>query len=289
MLEQAGDPTFGGVCPGGVVYNLEVEDPHTYCANGVVAHNCHGAPATTVFRITMEAENAAYRVGLSGTPLNRSDQRSLLTIGALGPIIHEVKPELLIEQGYLSRPIIRMQPIIVASRRLTYAGVYNDCIVRNQKRNNMLVDMMLRAQKPCLTFIQKIDHGRELTSRARSRGLRVEFVWGNRGTAQRDAAIRRLVRNDIDVIVASSVFYQGIDIPELRSVVVGTAGKAAIATLQRIGRGMRVTDDKHTFEVWDILDMGHRNIEDHARRRKHAYEHEGYVVDVESTESENPP
>lgn len=41
ILESAGDREFGGLCPGGTVYNLEVEGRHSYLANGFSAHNCH--------------------------------------------------------------------------------------------------------------------------------------------------------------------------------------------------------------------------------------------------------
>jgi Rad3-related DNA helicase len=43
VLERGCDGTFGGVCPDGLVYNLEVEETNTYLANGFVVHNCHRA------------------------------------------------------------------------------------------------------------------------------------------------------------------------------------------------------------------------------------------------------
>src|SRR5208282_4872241 len=39
VLEQTSDGTFGGMCPDGLVYNLEVEDNHTYFANEVAVSN----------------------------------------------------------------------------------------------------------------------------------------------------------------------------------------------------------------------------------------------------------
>ena len=41
ILEPGSDGRFGGVCPDGQVYNLEVEDTHTYFAEGILVHNCH--------------------------------------------------------------------------------------------------------------------------------------------------------------------------------------------------------------------------------------------------------
>ncbi len=41
VLERGSDGRFGGVCPDGLVYNLEVAGTHTYFAEGVLVHNCH--------------------------------------------------------------------------------------------------------------------------------------------------------------------------------------------------------------------------------------------------------
>ena len=41
VLQPGGDGRYGGLCPDGHVYNLEVGDTHTYrVAGGVIAHNC---------------------------------------------------------------------------------------------------------------------------------------------------------------------------------------------------------------------------------------------------------
>ncbi len=43
VLESGSDGTYGGLCPDGLVYNLEVEGTHTYLVENVVVHNCHRA------------------------------------------------------------------------------------------------------------------------------------------------------------------------------------------------------------------------------------------------------
>ena len=43
VYERGSDPEFDQLCPGGVVYNFEVEGTHTYIAEGCVVHNCHNA------------------------------------------------------------------------------------------------------------------------------------------------------------------------------------------------------------------------------------------------------
>jgi len=41
VLEPGSDGRFGGLCPDGFVYNLEVEGTHTYFAENILVHNCH--------------------------------------------------------------------------------------------------------------------------------------------------------------------------------------------------------------------------------------------------------
>jgi len=41
VIKQGSDGRFEELCPEGSVYDIEVEDLHTYVVNGVVVHNCH--------------------------------------------------------------------------------------------------------------------------------------------------------------------------------------------------------------------------------------------------------
>jgi superfamily II DNA or RNA helicase len=133
--------------------------------------------------------------------------------------------------------------------------------------------------KPALVFVKQVNHGKILKDRMEREGLKVDFVWGQKATSQRKAAIERLVRTDIDVLICSVIFQEGTDIPELESVLIAAGGKSVIATLQRIGRGMRMTAGKgNTFEVWDIEDSGVDALARHSRARRRAYEKEGYPV-----------
>ena len=60
---------------------------------------------------------------------------------------------------------------------------------------------------------------------------------------------------------------------------------SVIATLQRIGRGMRTDGGrKASFEVYDILDMGSPMMERHSRRRMNTYVREGYQTIVQASD-----
>ncbi len=94
--------------------------------------------------------------------------------------------------------------------------------------------------------------------------------------------MKGLVRGDLDVLIASVIFNEGIDIPELRSVVIAAGGQSIIAALQRIGRGMRTAHGKDEFEVYDIYDSGNKWMEKHTKARLGAYRGEEFEVKMES-------
>ena len=261
---------------------------------GVIVDECHIIPASTFLRVLMALKNAYFRYGFSGTPFARGDQKSIFTWGALGPIIHRVSADTLIGEGILARPTIRMIYVPQRSLAKSWAEVYGEAIVKSPARNAVVVHTAKRATKPCLVFIKEIAHGRALEAEMRAAGEKVEFVWGQKKLEARQAAIRRLVHGDVDILICNVIFQEGIDIPELQSVVIASGGKSVIMALQDVGRGMRRRNaqgevTKEAFEVFDIADRGcgctvrarHRGCEwlsKHTRKRRAAYVSEKYTV-----------
>jgi superfamily II DNA or RNA helicase len=248
---------------------------------GVVCDECHTVPAKTCSAILRAMTNAWHRIGLSATPLDRTDQRSIFAVAALGPVIHSVPAATLIEAGVLAQPEIHLVTHEHSDEGGggLYADVYTELVVQNERRTTLVVDTVLQAQKPAFVFVQRVEHGRILTDALNAAGVRAEFAWGHLSTEQRSGIVRRLVAQEIDACVTSVVFQEGIDVPELRSVVNAAAGKSIIAALQRIGRGMRRSEGKTTFEVWDVVDVGQKWLAKHSRARVRAYKREGLLVE----------
>ena len=248
---------------------------------GAVVHDeCHTAPASSSMSVMLACKNAAYRYGLSGTPLARGDKRSIFAIGMIGPVIFRIHPDVLIKAGLLAKPIIQMFKLTQESTKPTWQGVYGEAVVRSAKRNKVLTDCAVICEKPALLFVKEIKHGHILEERLRKAGVSCEFLWGDKQTAKRNAAVKRLVKGDTDVLIVSVIFQEGTDIPSLRSLIIGSAGKSVIAAVQRVGRGMRIHEDKKDFFVYDIYDEGHRTLKKWAKARKAAYKAESYDIEV---------
>jgi len=272
---------------------LDKKDPRVLAllssARGLVIDECHTLPAASFYRVAMSTENAYFRVGLSGTPLARGDRRSQLAVAALGPILYRVKTSTLVDAGILSKGTIHLVEVPQRFDLPTWQGVYGAAVVRSAPRNRAIIACARRTEKPAVVFVKEIAHGKLLEKALLKAGIPTGFVWGTHSNDYRKTRVRDLVAGRVDVLVCSVVFQEGIDIPELRSVVVGSGGKSVIAALQRIGRGMRRTDGKTTFDVWDIADKGcgcttpekHTGckwLEAHTAQRVRAYRLEGHTI-----------
>lgn len=252
-------------------------------ANGILVDEVHTAPAGTFYSVIQAATNAYYRYGFSATPLDRGDKKSVFAVGATGPVIHEISSKYLISKGLLTPPNIKMVEFAQDSNRPTYQGVYSELIANSKKRNQLLVQMAKKVPGPALLFFKQTKHGKNLVKMLEKEGIKCKLLYGKHSVAERNAAIKRVVNGDIDIIVCSTIFDVGVDIPEVQSLINGAGGKSAISTLQKIGRGMRKSEDKKVVTVYDIYDMGNTWMERHSKERLKAYLSEGYQTSVEKT------
>jgi superfamily II DNA or RNA helicase len=254
---------------------------------GLIVDECHIAPARTYVRAVQEFANARARLGLSGTPLDRSDKRSLVALGTIGPIVSRIRARDLISAGVISTPTVCVIPIVHRASYLPWGERYAKRVVENDHRNGAVVAAMERAlqlgEGPGMVFVRHVAHGLRLRGMAERRGMSVKFVDGDADLRQRQQAIRELSTGRIDFIIATKVFVEGVDIPNLRTVVCAQGGKSVIDTLQQIGRALRVSGEKRSATIWDLGDKGDPVLHGHARERVAACQREGYSVVVQDT------
>lgn len=258
---------------------------------GVCIDEVHVA-ATRGYRKILASTDSYWRLGFSATPMGREDNRDLLMVGSVGPIIYKISPQQLISQGLLVQPNITFatgpeQPEVywnpVAAAKMkggvekAWPVAYEIGIVTSEARNDLLVKLAQRTAKPALLFVKAILHGQHLAHRLTKAGLSVDYVHGADNRQSRKNAIKKLEHGDIDVLVCSGIFNKGIDIPEVRGLINGAGGKSVHQAIQRLGRGTRIAEGKTEIEFWDVWDKGPW-INRHSKIRAKAYRDAGYVV-----------
>jgi len=104
------------------------------------------------------------------------------------------------------------------------------------------------------------------------------FVSGVDDVMKRQEIINDFEDGTIDTVISSNIFNEGISINAIRLLIIASGGKSKIETIQKLGRGLRITDDKDTVTVFDFKDYGNRFTEKHSNMRKNIYKKAGFEV-----------
>lgn len=269
----------------------KVNNPELYKGwSAVFLDECHLAPADVFYKTAMKID-AYFRIGMSGTPLSRGDDRNVLLFCVTGPVLYRVKVQELASEGYVviprvvfhrygyaTTPLAKAVSLDQQELQKVWMDEYISQIVRNPVRNKLICRLALQTEKPCLIFVRLLEHGKILQQVFRSVGVEVPFVFGATLQETRNQFRRLMAKGKIDILIASVIFEEGIDIPNLRSIIVACGGKSGIKTIQRVGRGMRPDEGKYEVIVHDFIDTG-RWTSKHTRERKKLYLLEGYRVE----------
>jgi superfamily II DNA or RNA helicase len=215
-----------------------------------------------------------YRYGVTATPqLEKDFAKWAVMIGNIGPIIHETADK---------EAIKRVTDVKVHLLRFVCArplgGDYQDVLRNDVLFNTERCTKMLKAAKQlslnkggnCLILLDEIKHGKIMMEIAEDMGLKPIFAHGKNKNGQNEFIKNLLNRRKVQLVIATSVFGIGSDIPNIDCVGLGSARKSHIDTIQKIGRGRRrVKGIKEKLLVIDFID----NVRGRKNYHKHFYAH----------------
>jgi superfamily II DNA or RNA helicase len=252
------------------------------------------AVGTTIWDEVLDECEAPYRIFLSATP-RRTDGATLKIEAYSGPWLFSTTAAEQIEKGRLCELDIMYQTydhklFNEDDADTVYSDMYKMCIVENEERNRECILKptfeMLAEGRHVLVLIQAIDHGHILHRMFMETGLDandVRFVWGDTPDKIRTEAIKAFRKGDFKVMIGSTIFDAGVNIPIISGVVLGGAGNSDITLIQRIGRGARNADYEAILgyipdfmkeghghkitKVYDILDMNVKFFHNQSRNR----------------------
>ncbi len=249
-----------------------------------------------------------WAIGYSGTPFrdgfaNMTDPADIQLQAICGNVIVRISASHLIQRGLLAKPYIFMVPIDAAYSRQsmdelpggkeTWHSVEKAWITDNRYRNNIITrltrQLVLRGLNP-LVLVSKIEHGKELLRQFVEAGLRPIFLSGGpkrhtydpsqpdsvltEVSLDADADVNSFLTNDPDspnVLIGSTVFDEGVDLPAVNAVVNAAGGKSFVKNLQRVGRGLRPKKGTNEAYIFDFIDLGHYWTKSHSKERVSDY------------------
>ena len=240
----------------------------------LIIDECHKSSADT-FQDFLYNTNFPLRYGFSATP-NSGDHFKWAKIRQyLGNTIYEIDSKLLMEKKVLAKPTIRFTE---SDGRPTpdWTTAYKMCIAENEDRNNIIKGLVDEYNTSTLILVKHIIHG-ELLEEILSDSL---FLSGKNSSNERQEAIDSFENGDLKVIIATSIFNEGISIDAIRLLVIASGGKSKIETVQRLGRGLRTDKEagKFNVDVYDFIDRGNKFTLRHSKERAKIYKKEGFEV-----------
>ena len=110
-----------------------------------------------------------------------------------------------------------------------------------------------------------------------SSNIPCKFVYGKHSQEEREKVIKWFNEGK-GILIASGIFDEGVDIPEINTLIVASAGKSDVKTIQRIGRGLRKKSENIHLTAYDFEDGG-EFLYEHSLKRIKIYKREGYLND----------
>lgn len=225
----------------------------------------HHAPASTFDRV-VAACPAAWRLALTATP-DREDGLTPKLLHTFGPILHETRQEDLLTAGYLVPAVVHE---VHTSFTFPYQGAEDyqalaEALARDEDRRALVLDTLdalyQDEERVILVLSTRVeDHLFPLFEAAKARGIVGELLAGK---VKKDA--RRLIRRAVHdghvrVLFASTVADEGLNIPELNTLLLTFPAKAEGRVEQRVGRVMRAAPGKTRGDVYDFIDSAVTNV-----------------------------
>lgn len=251
----------------------------------LISDETHIASETIEF-LSQKAPNAFYKIGLTATPF-RNDNADKRMFGASGSIIHRVSASDLIKDKYLVKPYIYAIDVGFTDRSgKMYAETYKNAIVSNPDRNKLiseLAKLMHEEGRPTLIFVERLEHGKILESMIPNSlfvpgddSMNSDKAISDEELDYRRSQLNRLEKNEI-ILIGTQWINQGVDAPKISCMILAGSCSSEIVTLQQIGRGLRLAENKTNCIIFDFK-MKEKNLRSHFLSRKKVYTSEEEFV-----------
>jgi superfamily II DNA or RNA helicase/HKD family nuclease len=105
----------------------------------------------------------------------------------------------------------------------------------------------------CLAFCVSIDHARFVADQLVAAGVPAVAIWGDTPPTEREEALRALEGGMIRVLCSVDLFSEGVDLPNVDTILMLRPTESPVLFLQQLGRGLRKAAGKPQCTVLDFV------------------------------------
>lgn len=225
--------------------------------------------------------------GFSATPVNpkKMDLKSAKIVANVGSVICDVEAKEMMDKGIIAKPRIYMVPVNMPDDidDFSYKEAEMAGIIFNKQRHKLIVNIAEEHRGDGVLILNKyVDQGKEIQKLIPD----APFLWNEIPVDERMKVVEQFDNGEIPILIASRILDEGIDIKNFKVLIIASAGLSFVKTIQRLGRGLRVTDDKKSISVYDFVDNTNYKLLKHSKARMRTYKMFGYddIVKIKETD-----
>lgn len=233
----------------------------------VIVDECHhaiGSPTRVMqFYKVLSNISCRYKIGLTATP-KRADGLQKAMFALLGRIIHEVPKEAVkkntcdvvvetVDSGYMPNADF----VLAGDGTINYSALVDD-MVNDKKRFDFVLDVIQKKGNngAMLVLGNRVEYLRRLSEQFDGKSICLSGGAASKSAkAARKRALSALNDGEINCIFATyQLAKEGLDVPNLRTVVFATPESNETTVIQAAGRVARKYDGKQCGVIVDIVD-----------------------------------
>lgn len=222
----------------------------------VIVDEFHHAAADS-YRKVLDHFAPDFLLGLTATP-ERTDGADLLSLCADNlvyecDLVEGIRRNELVPFHYWGvRDTVDFEPIPWRGGRFDPAAL--EAAVETQERATAaLREWEARRGDRTLAFCASTHHADFMTEFFRERGIRCTSVHSGSTSSPRHESIEELRDGHLDVVFSVDIFNEGLDVPNIDTVLMLRPTESLVIFLQQLGRGLRINEAKDSLTVIDFI------------------------------------
>ena len=244
----------------------------------IIVDEAHRVPTKTFLKIVNHL-SAKFCFGLTATA-KRGDGLEQILFDVIGPTVAVVEEKDLINENKIILPeVVQVPTLFKAVKNEQYSKLLTE-LIEDRDRNRFIVQTIINTFNQGdfgIVFTDRINHCHTLTTMLKS-DLRVAAITGK--TKNRHELFAKMKKGELDLIIATKLANEGLDVPLLNRLYLTTPTRSKIKIKQQLGRIMRQAGQKKAAFVYDFVDQQIATFRIHAKMRLKVYKELGCELNV---------
>ncbi len=232
----------------------------------IIVDEFHHAAAPT-YQHLLEYYQPKILLGLTATP-ERTDGKSILEYFD-NRIAAEIRlPEAIDRKLLCSFHYFGIADCVdISDIKWTRGGYERSALSNVYTGNDMRVMLILNQLRRYITEMDTVkglgfcvskEHAEYMSSKFNEAGIASEYLTSDSRDEQRRTISKRLASGEIHFIFTVDLFNEGVDIPEINTIIFLRPTESLTVFLQQLGRGLRLSEGKECLTVLDFIGQAHK-------------------------------